>query len=61
MNPTSRHFPTEIEGLPEAQPPELVGLSDGDRFDLRIAPVAKRLGDTPSACWPTTAPSPAPP
>ena len=41
-----RHFPTEIEGLPEAQPPELVELSDGDRFDLRIAPVAKRLGDT---------------
>src|SRR5918999_955770 len=46
MNTTSGHFPTEIEGLPEARPPELVELSDGDRFDLRIAPVAKRLGDT---------------
>ncbi|MGH3335116.1 MAG: multicopper oxidase domain-containing protein, partial [Nocardioides sp.] len=38
--------PTEIEGLFEARPPELVELSDGDRFELRIAPVAKRLGDT---------------
>jgi FtsP/CotA-like multicopper oxidase with cupredoxin domain len=46
MSTTRGHFPTEIEGLPEAQPPELVELSDGDRFDLRIAPVAKRLGDT---------------
>src|ERR687896_629330 len=46
MNTTSGHFPTEIEGLPEARPPELVELSDGDRVDLRIAPVAKRLGDT---------------
>src|ERR687895_226100 len=46
MSTTRDHFPTEIEGLPEARPPELVELSDGDRFDLRIAPVAKRLGDT---------------
>jgi FtsP/CotA-like multicopper oxidase with cupredoxin domain len=46
MSTTRDHFPTEIEGLPEAQPPELVELSDGDRFDLRIVPVAKRLGDT---------------
>jgi FtsP/CotA-like multicopper oxidase with cupredoxin domain len=46
MSTTRDHFPTEIEGLPEAGPPELVELSDGDRFDLRIAPVAKRLGDT---------------
>src|SRR5687767_8725143 len=45
MSTTRDHFPTEIEGLPEAQPSELVELSDGDRFDLRIAPVAKRLGD----------------
>jgi FtsP/CotA-like multicopper oxidase with cupredoxin domain len=45
MSTTRDHFPTEIEGLPRAQPPELVELSDGDRFDLRIAPVAKRLGD----------------
>jgi FtsP/CotA-like multicopper oxidase with cupredoxin domain len=46
MSTTRDHFPTEIEGLPEAGPPELVELSDGDRFELRIAPVAKRLGDT---------------
>jgi FtsP/CotA-like multicopper oxidase with cupredoxin domain/cation diffusion facilitator CzcD-associated flavoprotein CzcO len=42
--PQADHFPTGTEGLPEARPPELVELSDGDRFDLRIAPVAKRLG-----------------
>ncbi len=42
--PTDR-FPTDATGLPEAHAPELVELSDGDRFDLRIAPVAKRLGD----------------
>jgi FtsP/CotA-like multicopper oxidase with cupredoxin domain len=46
MSTTRDHFPTEIEGLPEAQPPELVELSDGDRFGLRIGPVAKRLGDS---------------
>jgi FtsP/CotA-like multicopper oxidase with cupredoxin domain len=38
-------FPTDIAGLPEAVRPELVELGDGDTFDLRIAPVAKRLGD----------------
>jgi FtsP/CotA-like multicopper oxidase with cupredoxin domain len=45
MSTTPDHFPTEVAGLPEARPPELVELSDGDRFDLRIAPVAKRLGN----------------
>jgi FtsP/CotA-like multicopper oxidase with cupredoxin domain len=45
MSTTPDHFPTDVAGLPEARPPELVELSDGDRFDLRIAPVAKRLGD----------------
>src|SRR5918992_1663608 len=45
MSTTRDHFPTDIEGLPEAGGPELVELADGDRFDLRIAPVAKRLGD----------------
>jgi FtsP/CotA-like multicopper oxidase with cupredoxin domain len=42
---TTDHFPTDVGGLPEARAPELVELSDGDRFELRIAPVAKRLGD----------------
>ena len=45
MSTTPDRFPTEIEGLPEAHRPELVELSDGDRFELRIAPVANRLGD----------------
>jgi FtsP/CotA-like multicopper oxidase with cupredoxin domain len=40
------HFPTDPTELPEARAPELVELSDGDRFELQIAPVAKRLGDT---------------
>jgi FtsP/CotA-like multicopper oxidase with cupredoxin domain len=37
-------LPTETEGLPEATRPEIVELSDGDYFDLDIAPVAKRIG-----------------
>jgi FtsP/CotA-like multicopper oxidase with cupredoxin domain len=37
-------FPTETEGLPPCQQPELVDLADGDAFQLRIAPVVKRLG-----------------
>src|ERR1044071_715170 len=43
--PTDR-FPTEATGLPEARASELVELSGGEHLDLRIAPVAKRLGDT---------------
>ena len=45
MGTTPEHFPTEIEGLPEAQAPELVELADGDEFDLRIAPVVKQIGE----------------
>jgi FtsP/CotA-like multicopper oxidase with cupredoxin domain len=45
MTTSSEYFPTGTAGLPEARAPELVELADGDRFDLRIAPVAKRLGD----------------
>jgi FtsP/CotA-like multicopper oxidase with cupredoxin domain len=41
----SEQFPTETAGLSEARSPEVIELSDGDEFDLRIAPVAKRLGD----------------
>ncbi|HET6833823.1 MAG TPA: multicopper oxidase domain-containing protein [Acidimicrobiales bacterium] len=44
--PTSDRFPTETAGLAESVPPEVVQLADGDTVDLRIAPVAKRLGDT---------------
>jgi FtsP/CotA-like multicopper oxidase with cupredoxin domain len=46
MSTTPDHFPTDLTGLPQARSPELVELSNGDRFDLRIAPVAKPLGDT---------------
>jgi FtsP/CotA-like multicopper oxidase with cupredoxin domain len=45
MSTTRDHFPTEVAGLPDALPPPLVELGDGDEFDLRIAPVAKQLGD----------------
>ena len=43
--PGSGQFPTSVEGLPPARPVELVELADGDAYDLRIGPVAKRLGD----------------
>jgi FtsP/CotA-like multicopper oxidase with cupredoxin domain len=45
MSPKADHFPTAIAGLPEARTSDVVELADGERFDLRIAPVAKRLGD----------------
>jgi FtsP/CotA-like multicopper oxidase with cupredoxin domain len=45
MDTRADHFPTDVAGLTEARAPEVVELSDGDEFDLRIAPVAKRLGD----------------
>ena len=38
-------FSTETAGLSEAARPQLVRLHDGDRFDLRIEPVRKRLAD----------------
>src|SRR6266508_4661818 len=36
-------FPTSIEGLSDAERPEIVELSEGDEFELRIAPVTKEL------------------
>jgi FtsP/CotA-like multicopper oxidase with cupredoxin domain len=42
---TADQFPTAISDLPKAQSAELVTLPDGARFNLRIAPVTKRLGD----------------
>jgi FtsP/CotA-like multicopper oxidase with cupredoxin domain len=38
-------FPTEAAGLPLAAPTQTFDLADRTRFDLRIAAVAKRLGD----------------
>ena len=46
MSTSADHFPTDAAGLTEARAPELVELSDGEQYDLRIAPVAKRLGDS---------------
>jgi FtsP/CotA-like multicopper oxidase with cupredoxin domain len=42
----SESFPTDPTGLPEATPPQVLELADGDPLDLRVGPVAKRLGDT---------------
>jgi FtsP/CotA-like multicopper oxidase with cupredoxin domain len=42
----ARWFPTDPAGLAEAGRPALWELADGDTVDLRVAPVAKRLGDT---------------
>src|SRR5215212_608683 len=39
------HFPTETAGLPAARRPEVVELSDGETFALRIAPVTKQIGE----------------
>ena len=38
-------FPTDTAGLPHAVPTQVVELGDGDTFELRIAPVATRIGD----------------
>jgi FtsP/CotA-like multicopper oxidase with cupredoxin domain len=45
MTGQSTHFPTDTTGLPLAHAPELVDRADQEQFDLRIAPVAKKLGD----------------
>jgi hypothetical protein len=45
MSAPSDRFPTDVAGLPEAHAPEQVELADGDKLDLRIGPVAKRIGD----------------
>jgi FtsP/CotA-like multicopper oxidase with cupredoxin domain len=37
-------FPTETEGLPDAEPVKTIVVEDGGRIDLRIAPVVKQLG-----------------
>jgi FtsP/CotA-like multicopper oxidase with cupredoxin domain len=39
-------FPTDPSGLPEAARPQLLELGHGDTLDLRVGPVAKRVGDT---------------
>jgi FtsP/CotA-like multicopper oxidase with cupredoxin domain len=36
-------FPTDVEGLPEAVRTPIVEVADGDSYELRIAPVRKRI------------------
>ena len=42
---STARFPTDTAGLPQAATTEVVDLADGDTFELRIAPVAKQIGD----------------
>jgi FtsP/CotA-like multicopper oxidase with cupredoxin domain len=42
---TDEHFATDTHGLPEVLGSEVVDVVDGGTVDLRIAPVAKRVGD----------------
>ena len=43
---TDDHFSTDTAGLVEAVGSEVVDLADGEEVELRIAPVAKRIGDS---------------
>jgi FtsP/CotA-like multicopper oxidase with cupredoxin domain len=45
MASSQQHFTTDVADSPPAEPTKVVELADGDRFELRIAPVAKRIGD----------------
>ena len=38
-------FPTSTEGLPEAAPPRVIDLADGETTELRIGAVTKQIGD----------------
>jgi Multicopper oxidase len=54
---TTDEFPRYVSGLDPAEPPQVIELNSGDHFNLRVAPVAKRIGTQPRGCSPTTAPS----
>ena len=45
MTRPSDRFPTDTAGLPPAVAPETHEVQDEDRFELRIGPVAKRVGE----------------
>ena len=45
MNTQPTDFSTETRGLPGSRIPQTYELADGARVDLRITPIAKRLGD----------------
>jgi FtsP/CotA-like multicopper oxidase with cupredoxin domain len=42
---TTATFSTDVTGLADAARPDVVELGHGDTYELRIAPVAKNLGD----------------
>jgi FtsP/CotA-like multicopper oxidase with cupredoxin domain len=44
-NLAADEFSRDSSGMSEAGRPALLELADGDTLDLRVAPVAKRLGD----------------
>ena len=46
MTSHTDHFPTDSSGLAQAREPEILDVRDGEAVDLRIAPVAKQIGDT---------------
>jgi FtsP/CotA-like multicopper oxidase with cupredoxin domain len=46
MSAAGDQFPTDVAGLPEARTPQAAEIADGEEFELRIVPVAKRLGET---------------
>jgi FtsP/CotA-like multicopper oxidase with cupredoxin domain len=45
MTPANDQFPTAVADLPASHLPEIIELSDGEAFDLRIAPVVKEIGE----------------
>ena len=45
MATTHNQFPTDTTGLADALTSKVVELGDGEHFELKIAPVAKRIGD----------------
>ena len=42
---SAQSFPTEVAGLPAAAAPQVIDVADGAPVDLRIAPVAKQIGE----------------
>ena len=44
MSTSEHQFTTDVTDLPPARTTEVVDLADGGRYELRIAPVAKRMG-----------------
>ena len=44
--PTIARSPVNVANLPNAVPPVIADVAPGESFDLRIHPVAKRIGDS---------------